>query len=117
MIISLVLRPFDRKDFDKDNVLKMEMHAYNCIRDCCNKKVAELIAGYVQAKKCSGQSHYGSYATVDYVKALPPICIHIFHPAPDKVEVKDQNIQTETVEIKDQQVQTDSIVQNQGTCT
>ena len=69
-----------------------------------------------RAKKCSGQSHYGSYATVEYVKGLPPICIHIFHPAPGKVEVKDQNTQTKTLEIKDQQVQTDSIAQNQGTC-
>ena len=68
-------------------------------------------------KTCSGQSHYSSYATVDYVMALPPICTHIFHLAPDKVEVKDQNTQTKTLEIKDQQVQTDSTAQNQGTCT
>ena len=40
---------------------------------------------------------------------------YIFHPAPDKVEVKHQNIQTKILEIKDQQVQTDSIAQNQGT--
>ena len=40
----------------------------------------------------------------------------VFHPAPDKVEVKHQNVQTKTVEIKDQQVQTESIAQEQGTC-
>ena len=41
---------------------------------------------------------------------------YIFHPAPGKVEVKYQNVQTETVEIKDQQVQTETIAQEQGTC-
>ena len=40
----------------------------------------------------------------------------VFHPAPDKVEVKHQNVQTKTVEIRDQQVQTESIAQEQGTC-
>ena len=41
-----------------------------------------------------------------------------FHPThADKMEVKDQNIQTKAVEIKDQQVQTETIAQDQGTCT
>ena len=43
-------------------------------------------------------------------------CIYIFHPAPGKVEVKHQSIQTKTIEIKDQQVQTETIAQEQGTC-
>ena len=70
-------------------------------------------------KHVVAKSHYSSYATVDYVMALPLICTHIFHLAPDKVEVKHQNTctQTKTLEIKDQQVQTDSIAQNQGTCS
>ena len=66
-------------------------------------------------KHVVAKSHYSSYATVDYVMALPPICTHIFHLAPDKV--KDQNTQTKTLGIKDQQVQTDSIAQNQGNCS
>ena len=68
-------------------------------------------------KHVVAKSHYGYYATVEYVKALPPMCTHIFHLVPDKMEVKDQNTQTKTLEIKDQQVQTDSIAQNQGTCS
>ena len=68
-------------------------------------------------KHVVAKRHYSSYATMDYVMALPPICTHIFHLAPDKVEVKDQNTQTKTLEIKDQQVQTDSVAQNQGTCS
>ena len=35
----------------------------------------------------------------------------------DKVEVKDQKVQTEIAEIKDQQVQTETIPQEQGTYT
>jgi len=68
-------------------------------------------------KHVVAKSHYSPYAAVDYVMALPPICTHIFHLAPDKVEVKDQNTQTKIFGIKDQQVQTDSIAQNQGNCS
>ena len=41
--------------------------------------------------------------------------IHMFTAAiPDKLEMKDQNMQTETVESKDQQVQTETRAQEQG---
>ena len=42
--------------------------------------------------------------------------MRFFHPAPDKLEIKYQNVQTETVKIKDQKVQTEILAQEQGTC-
>ena len=40
--------------------------------------------------------------------------MRFFHPAPDKLEIKYQNVQTETVKIKDQNVQTEILAQEQG---
>ena len=97
----------------------MEMHTHVTAYDtAATKRLLSWLWLLIFMLKCVvAKSHYSSYATVDYVMALPPICTHIFHLAPDKVEVKDQNTQTKTLEIKDQQVQTDSTAQNQGTCT
>ena len=44
------------------------------------------------------------------------VAMRFFHPAPDKLEIKYQNVQTETVKIKDQNVQTEILAQEQGTC-
>ena len=46
---------------------------------------------------------------------LYEIHVHMFTAAiPDKLEMKDQNMQTETVESRDHQVQAESRAQEQG---